>query len=167
MTKLILTAKLELAEIIEQNLQDKSLSELCEIEENEEVTKLGTREYIKPIRIGKIIDDIFKAQKNQTSKKKIITFNNATLNTHSLEFIRLDGSCVSLTEKETEILEYLSKNKEKNISKTELLKYIWGYADTVETHTLETHIYRLRQKIERDPTQPEILLTKENGYGVI
>jgi DNA-binding winged helix-turn-helix (wHTH) protein len=71
---------------------------------------------------------------------------------------------IKLTEKEKEILCYLYANKDTIVSKNALLDDIWGYSEELETHTLETHIYRLRQKIEIDPTEPEILVTDDKGY---
>jgi DNA-binding response OmpR family regulator len=71
---------------------------------------------------------------------------------------------IRLTEKESRILALLSENRGKSVDRQTLLDQIWAYADTVETHTLETHIYRLRQKIEHNPATPEILLTDGQGY---
>ncbi|MCB1561984.1 MAG: response regulator transcription factor [Alphaproteobacteria bacterium] len=71
---------------------------------------------------------------------------------------------IRLTEKESRILMLLYENKGESIDRQSLLDQIWAYVDTVETHTLETHIYRLRQKIEQNPAAPEILLTDGQGY---
>jgi DNA-binding response OmpR family regulator len=71
---------------------------------------------------------------------------------------------VRLTEKETAILRYLYHAGERAIGRATLLGEVWGYNAGVTTHTLETHIYRLRQKIERDPANAEILLTEPGGY---
>jgi len=77
---------------------------------------------------------------------------------------RSGGDPVRLTEKERDILAYLSRNQGRTVERTALLREVWGYVDGVETHTLETHIYRLRQKIEADPANPAILLAEGSGY---
>ena len=74
------------------------------------------------------------------------------------------GRKVRLTEKETSILKYLYRAGEKPVSREELLAEVWGYNAGVTTHTLETHVYRLRQKIEPDPANARILLTEAGGY---
>ena len=71
---------------------------------------------------------------------------------------------IRLTEKETNILKYLYRAGEKPVSREELLAEVWGYNAGVTTHTLETHIYRLRQKIEKDPASAAILITDRGGY---
>jgi len=71
---------------------------------------------------------------------------------------------IRLTDKETNILKYLYRAAGKVISREELLTEVWGYNAGVTTHTLETHVYRLRQKIEPDPTGPKILITEAGGY---
>jgi DNA-binding response OmpR family regulator len=71
---------------------------------------------------------------------------------------------VRLTEKETAILKYLHRAGAKPVGRDMLLGEVWGYNAGVTTHTLETHIYRLRQKIERDPARAEILITEGGGY---
>jgi DNA-binding response OmpR family regulator len=71
---------------------------------------------------------------------------------------------VRLTEKETNILKYLYRAGEKPVSREELLAEVWGYNAGVTTHTLETHIYRLRQKIEPDAAGIKLLLTEAGGY---
>jgi DNA-binding response OmpR family regulator len=71
---------------------------------------------------------------------------------------------IRLTEKETNILKYLYRAGEKPVSREELLAEVWGYNAGVTTHTLETHVYRLRQKIEQDPANARLLLTEAGGY---
>ena len=74
---------------------------------------------------------------------------------------------VRLTEKETAILKYLYHAGDQAIGRDTLLGEVWGYNAGVTTHTLETHVYRLRQKIERDPTRAEILVTEIGGYRLV
>ncbi|KKB13770.1 transcriptional regulator [Devosia geojensis] len=78
-----------------------------------------------------------------------------------------DGGKVRLTDKETSILKYLYRQGPKTITRDVLLKEVWGYNNRVTTHTLETHIYRLRQKIERDPSNARLLVTEEGGYRLV
>ena len=74
---------------------------------------------------------------------------------------------VRLTEKETAILKYLYRAGDQAIGREILLGEVWGYNAGVTTHTLETHVYRLRQKIERDPARAEILVTETGGYRLV
>ena len=74
---------------------------------------------------------------------------------------------VRLTEKETAILKYLYRAGDRVIDRDTLLGEVWGYNAGVTTHTLETHVYRLRQKIERDPAAAEILVTEPGGYRLV
>ena len=74
---------------------------------------------------------------------------------------------VRLTEKETSILKYLFRAGDKAVSRDVLLNEVWGYNASVTTHTLETHIYHLRQKIEIDPSSAEILVTAPGGYRLV
>jgi DNA-binding response OmpR family regulator len=71
---------------------------------------------------------------------------------------------VRLTDKEASILRYLYRSGEKPVGREELLREVWGYNANVTTHTLETHIYRLRQKIEPDAQSPKLLITETGGY---
>lgn len=71
---------------------------------------------------------------------------------------------IRLTDKETNILKFLYRAGSKSVSRDELLREVWGYNAHVTTHTLETHVYRLRQKIEPDPANARILLTETGGY---
>jgi len=71
---------------------------------------------------------------------------------------------IRLTEKETSILKFLYRAGGRMVERDVLLREVWGYNAEVTTHTLETHIYRLRQKIETDPANARILVTETGGY---
>ena len=73
---------------------------------------------------------------------------------------------VRLTDKESNILKFLYRAAGKPVSRQVLLNEVWGYSSSVTTHTLETHIYRLRQKIEADPSRARLLLTSAGGYSL-
>lgn len=77
---------------------------------------------------------------------------------------RPDGARIRLTEKEAAILLYLHRAGGRAVPRAELLGEVWGYSNAVTTHTLETHVYRLRRKIEPDPHEARLLLTDEGGY---
>ena len=78
--------------------------------------------------------------------------------------VTADDKKTRLTEKETSILKFLFRAGGKPVSREVLLDEVWGYNSGVTTHTLETHVYRLRQKIEPDPSNASILLTESGGY---
>ena len=74
---------------------------------------------------------------------------------------------IRLTEKETNILKFLYRASESVVPRDVLLHEVWGYNAGVTTHTLETHIYRLRQKIEPDPSNARLLVTESGGYKLV
>lgn len=74
------------------------------------------------------------------------------------------GGKLRLTEKETAILRFLHRAAPNAVTREVLLRDVWGYNANVTTHTLETHIYRLRQKIEEDPVRAKLLVTDAGGY---
>lgn len=78
-----------------------------------------------------------------------------------------DNAKIRLTEKETSILKFLYRAGDKVVPRDTLLHEVWGYNPAVTTHTLETHIYRLRQKIEADPARASLLLTEGGGYRLV
>ncbi|NAZ36721.1 response regulator transcription factor [Rubellimicrobium sp. CFH 75288] len=78
-----------------------------------------------------------------------------------------DDKKVRLTEKETNILKYLYRAQDAVVPRDVLLHEVWGYNAGVTTHTLETHIYRLRQKIEPDPSNARLLVTESGGYRLV
>ena len=71
---------------------------------------------------------------------------------------------IKLTEKEVAIIKYLYRNKDKIVGKNELLQEVWGYSPDVTTHTIETHIYRLRQKVEHEDESAQLIKTEDGGY---
>ena len=75
-----------------------------------------------------------------------------------------DDRKIRLTEKETNILKFLYRSTDGVVARDVLLHEVWGYNAGVTTHTLETHIYRLRQKIEPDPSNARLLVTESGGY---
>ena len=81
----------------------------------------------------------------------------------SAKLLQSDSRKVRLTEKETNILKFLHASAG-TVPRDILLHEVWGYGPAVATHTLETHIYRLRKKIEQDPARAQILLTEDGGY---
>ncbi|MBR9764289.1 MAG: response regulator transcription factor [Rhodobacteraceae bacterium] len=78
-----------------------------------------------------------------------------------------DEKKIRLTEKETNILKFLYRSTESVVARDVLLHEVWGYNAGVTTHTLETHIYRLRQKIEPDPSNARLLVTESGGYRLV
>ena len=74
---------------------------------------------------------------------------------------------IRLTEKEAAILKYMYRAGDKVVARDKLLGEVWGYNAGVTTHTLETHIYRLRQKIEPDPSNARLLVTEPGGYRLV
>ncbi|MGI4793199.1 MAG: response regulator transcription factor [Janthinobacterium lividum] len=73
---------------------------------------------------------------------------------------------IILTDKETTILRYLCRTPGQDVTRRTLLSEVWGYSSAVSTHTVETHIYRLRQKMEIDPTMPRLIRSRPGGYSI-
>jgi len=106
-------------------------------------------------------------RQHEQSEDAIFSIGQYTFKPASKLLIDDKGSKVRLTEKETSILKYLYRSGEKVVPRETLLLEVWGYNAGVTTHTLETHIYRLRQKIEKDPSNAEILVTEAGGYKLV
>ena len=99
------------------------------------------------------------------SQEAFLSFNQYELRPSHKEILNeRNGEITKLTEKEVSILKYLYKTQNKIVSKNELLQEVWGYSPDVTTHTIETHIYRLRQKVEHDDASAQLILTSEGGY---
>jgi DNA-binding response OmpR family regulator len=129
----------------------------------------GANDYItKPFKFAVLLARI-RAQLRQHEQSEDAVFAVAHYTFKPASKLLLDdkGSKVRLTEKETSILKYLYRANEKVVTRDVLLHEVWGYNAGVTTHTLETHIYRLRQKIEKDPSNAEILVTEMGGYKLV
>jgi DNA-binding response OmpR family regulator len=125
----------------------------------------GVNDYVtKPFRFAVLLARI-RAQLSQheTSEDAIFTIGPYTFQPSSKLLLNPKDSKVRLTEKETSILRYLCR-AQRPVSRETLLQEVWGYNSGVTTHTLETHIYRLRQKVEQDAATPGILVTEAGGY---
>jgi DNA-binding response OmpR family regulator len=130
----------------------------------------GANDYItKPFRLGVLLARI-RAQLRQHERSEDAVFN---LGPYSFRPAAKMLVCpdtdnkIRLTEKEAAILKYLLRSGNSVIGRDELLNEVWGYNSGVTTHTLETHVYRLRQKLEKDPSNAEILVTEPGGYRLI
>ncbi len=119
----------------------------------------------KPVNIFKLIEKIniefLKIQFNSQSEYKV---NNYTIDLNSREMIN-NNSKLKLTEKEINTITYLSKSK-KPVSINELQENVWSYQSDMETHTVETHIYRLRKKILNSFNDKDFIISKKNGYQI-
>ena len=78
--------------------------------------------------------------------------------------VTINGERLDLTSTEFKLLSLLVTSDGTSQSREHLLQEVWGYAAAISTHTLETHIYRLRRKIEADPADAKILVTDDGGY---
>ncbi len=127
----------------------------------------GANDYItKPFRLGVLLARLrAHIRQHERSDDAVFTIGPYTFQpSNKLLVNNEDDKKVRLTDKETAILKYLYRAGEKVVSRDVLLDEVWGYNASVTTHTLETHVYRLRQKIEADPSNARILITEPGGY---
>eukprot|EP01037_Dinobryon_pediforme_P006234 gene6234-6302_t len=126
----------------------------------------GANDYVtKPFRFAVLLARIrAHLRQHDSSDEAVLTIGPYTFKPSSKYLLHEKGSKVRLTEKETAILRFLFRAGGHTVSRDILLREVWGYNAQVTTHTLETHIYRLRQKVEADPSQAKILLTEPGGY---
>ena len=118
-----------------------------------------------PIKISKLIEMInIKLLKNQFNNQSKVKIKNYILNLNSRE-ISNNNTLMKLTEKEINTIIYLSKTN-KSVSINELEKNVWQYEADMETHTVETHIYRLRKKIYDKFKDKDFIVSKKNGYEI-
>ena len=118
-----------------------------------------------PIKLSKLVENInIKFLKNKFVHQSKIKIKNYSIDLNSRD-ISQNNINLKLTEKEINTIIYLS-NKKKPISIQELQTNVWGYQLGMETHTVETHIYRLRKKISKTFNDENLLLSKKNGYQI-
>ena len=129
----------------------------------------GANDYVtKPFRFAVLLARVRTLLRQyETSEDAVFTIGPYSFRPSSKLLLNPKGSKVRLTEKESSILRYLYRAGQRPVSRETLLQEVWAYNSGVTTHTLETHIYRLRQKIEKDAAAPAILVTVGGGYKLM
>ena len=118
-----------------------------------------------PINIFKLVEKInIEFLKIQFSSQSEVKVNNYIINLNSREML-INNKKLKLTEKEINTITYLSQS-DKPVSIDELQEKVWSYQSDMETHTVETHIYRLRKKILNTFNDNEFIISKKNGYQI-
>jgi len=126
----------------------------------------GANDYItKPFKFPVLLARMrAQLRQHEQSEDAIFILGPYTFKPSIKVLVTADDKKIRLTEKETNILKFLYRATEDVVPRDILLHEVWGYNAGVTTHTLETHIYRLRQKIEPDPGKASILITENGGY---
>lgn len=119
---------------------------------------------LKPLRLGQILDFVEGLYRDFARYPEELKLGVVTLYSTESSYSDDYHTRVRLTDKERAVLYALLCAPDYQVLRDDLLRDVWGYVEGIETHTLETTIYRLRQKIERDPDQPQRLLTIPDGY---
>ena len=129
----------------------------------------GANDYVnKPFRFAVLLARIrAHLRQHEASDDAVFQIGEYTFRPSSKHLINKKGGKLRLTEKETAILRFLYRAGQQVVTRDTLLREVWGYNANVTTHTLETHIYRLRQKIERDPASAQLLVTDAGGYKLV
>lgn len=129
----------------------------------------GANEYVtKPFRFSVLLARIRAHLRSfEQSEDAVFQIGPYTFRPSAKTLETADEKKIRLTEKETSILKYLYRAGERVVGRDILLHEVWGYNSGVTTHTLETHIYRLRQKIEPDPANVSLLVTETGGYKLV
>lgn len=126
-----------------------------------------TKSITLPCRIGKLLDIVHSMSVKHEEAKTYKIGHYVFISAKALLDTPKGSESIKLTDKETDILVTLIASGKDGCARQTLLEQVWGYRAALDTHTLETHIYRLRQKLEEDPNDPKILLTIEAGYKLI
>jgi DNA-binding response OmpR family regulator len=129
----------------------------------------GANDYItKPFRLGVLMARLrAHLRQFELSDDAVFQIGPYSFKPAAKMLVRGDNRKIHLTEKETAILKYLYRIGDQPVSREVLLDEVWGYNAGVTTHTLETHIYRLRQKIEPKPGEATLLVTEPGGYRLV
>ena len=129
----------------------------------------GANDYVsKPFRFAVLLARIrAHLRQHEASDDAVFQIGDYTFRPSSKLLVNEKGGKLRLTEKETAILRFLFRAAQQVVSRDTLLREVWGYNAQVTTHTLEPHIYRLRQKIERDPANARLLVTEPGGYKLV
>ncbi len=129
----------------------------------------GANDYVtKPFKFPVLLARIrAQLRQHEQSEDAVFTVGPYTFKPSMKTLVTEDDRKIRLTEKETNILKFLYRSSDGVVPRDVLLHEVWGYNAGVTTHTLETHIYRLRQKIEPDPSNARILVTESGGYRLV
>ena len=129
----------------------------------------GANDYVaKPFRFAVLLARIrAQLRQHEASEDAVFAIGPYTFRPSSKLLTNPKGGKIRLTEKETAILRYLYRAGQRPVSRETLLQEVWGYNSGVTTHTLETHVYRLRKKVEKDAANPSILVTDAGGYKLV
>lgn len=129
----------------------------------------GANDYVtKPFKFPVLLARIrAQLRTHEQSEDAVFQLGPYTFRPSMKMLITEDEKKVRLTEKETNILKFLYRAQDGVVARDVLLHEVWGYNAGVTTHTLETHIYRLRQKIEPDPSNARLLVTESGGYRLV
>ncbi|CUH78094.1 response regulator transcription factor [Tropicibacter naphthalenivorans] len=129
----------------------------------------GANDYVtKPFKFPVLLARIrAQLRQHEQSEDAVFTVGPYAFKPSMKLLITEDERKIRLTEKETNILKFLYRATEGVVPRDTLLHEVWGYNAGVTTHTLETHIYRLRQKIEPDPSNARLLVTESGGYRLV
>ena len=139
------------------------------IENKDLYEEAGLADYIiRPFRFNEFLELIrVRIRQKEQGESNLIPIGPYLFQPARSLLIDDDDHKIKLTEKEVAIIKYLYKYKNSVVSRDRLLEEVWGYKAAITTHTLETHVYRLRHKIEADPYNAEILVTEPGGYRLI
>lgn len=129
----------------------------------------GANDYVaKPVKFAVLLARIrAQLRSHEASEDAIFTIGPYTFKPGGKMLVTDKNAKIRLTEKETAILRFLYRAGSSVVGRETLLQEVWGYNSGVTTHTLETHVYRLRQKIEADPSNARLLVTEAGGYKLV
>jgi len=121
---------------------------------------------VKPFRLTQFLDELHACLNLfDNSEDGYICFNRYVVRPIKKDIVnQRNNEIIKLTEKEVAIIKYLYKSQDRIVTKNDLLQDVWGYAPDVTTHTIETHVYRLRQKVEHDNPEAQLIITLDGGY---
>jgi DNA-binding response OmpR family regulator len=127
----------------------------------------GANDYVaKPFRLNELLARLRAQLRSfENSEDAVFTIGPYVFRPSAKQLLEpIKNKRIRLTDKEAAILKFLYRAAGKPVARQVLLNEVWGYNAAVTTHTLETHVYRLRQKIEPDPAIAKLLLTEGGGY---
>ncbi|KAA5803441.1 response regulator transcription factor [Alkalicaulis satelles] len=135
-------------------------------EDHIEGLRAGADDFLaKPISFVVLLERVHtQLKRHQASEDAVLPLGPYRFKPAMKQLLTADEKKIRLTEKETGILRYLYRAGGNAVPREELLDQVWGYHREANTHTLETHVYRLRQKIEPDPQNARLLITETGGY---